>query len=503
MSPRSRRNLVLVILLLLALLALLFFARCSKTAPLAVKAAAVSVEPLPVKTSEPAPKAIPVEEVLTPATVTVPERVEAGATFRATWTGPDNRGDYLTITRPTAAPSVYENYQETRHGPTLELTAPMEAGDWEVRYVTTASKTILGKAPLVVSPVAATLTAPDEVMLGTPVTITWAGPNRTGDFITIVRHDAGDAQVGNYTDAIKGSPLQIEAPVEIGDFEIRYVSGQGRKVLGRRSIKVLQPQTSLASAESVVAGKVFAVTWQGPKNAGDYITVVPKGTPDGQYRNYTDTSKGSPLDLTAPIEAGDAEIRYMTGTQARVLARRPIKVLAPTVTLAAVDEAIAGSVVTVDWTGPNNAGDYLTIVSAATPAGQYGNYTDAAKGSPLKVTAPIRPGASEIRYMSGQGAKVLGRRAIAIIPAQITLSTPNEASVGTTISIEWTGPNNAGDYLTIVPKTTKDGSAGRMINTSRGSPVKIELPKETGEFELRYMSGQGGVVLARASIALR
>ena len=68
----------------------------------------------------------------------------------------------------------------------------------------------------------------------------------------------------------------------------------------------------------------MAVTWTGPDNAGDYLTFAPKDLPDGQYGNYTNTSKGSPLTITAPITPGEIELRYMTGQGAKVLKRIPI-----------------------------------------------------------------------------------------------------------------------------------------------------------------------------------
>src|SRR5688500_12342196 len=164
--------------------------------------------------------------------------------------------------------------------------------------------------------------------------------------------------------------------------------------------------------------------WKGPANSGDYITVVPSGTPDGQYRNYRGTSNGSPLELTAPMEPGDAEVRYMTGTHPRVLARTSIRVVPASISLDAAEQIVAGAPVTVNWTGPNNPSDYVTIVPKTTADGQYRNYTNTAKGSPLVVLAPIHAGAAEIRYMSGQGAKVLARRAINIVPAEISLQVP-------------------------------------------------------------------------------
>ena len=501
MTPRTRRILIVLLLLLLGLL-ILFLAQCSSQSRVA-SARTPATESKVAGMAAQAPSAPKAAEVLTAAVVQAPANVDAGAVFRATWTGPNNAGDYLTVVRPDAKPDVYGDYRETQHGATIELTAPMEPGSWEVRYVAVKSKTVLGRTAITVAPTTATLTAPEEVMLGAPITISWTGPGNAGDFVCIVKKDAADGHVGNFADLSKGTPVTIPALVESGEAEIRYVSGQERKVLGRRKLVVLAPDVSVAAQASVIAGARFTVTWKGPANAGDYITVVPRGTPDGQYRNYAEVAKGSTVELAAPIESGEAEIRYMTGSQARVLARRPIVVLAANVTLEAADEVIAGSIVTIGWTGPNNSNDYLTIVTKTTPDGQYGNYTNAAKGSPLTVTAPIRPGPSEIRYMSGTGAKVLARRSVNVVPAEISLKAPAEAAPSDLVTVEWKGPNHPGDYLTIVARTAKDGMAAGVVYTTKGSPAKIPAPKDSGACEIRYMSGQHNEVLARAGILVR
>lgn len=137
--------------------------------------------------------------------------------------------------------------------------------------------------------------------------------------------------------------------------------------------EVLTPAT-LEAPQQVGAGAVFSVTWTGPKNERDYITIVKRGAADGEYANYRDTKQGSPLELTAPIEPGEWELRYMTGQGAKVLGRRPIRIVAAEVSLSAPVEAAAGSKVNVEWTGPDNGGDYITVVSKDTPDGQYGNY---------------------------------------------------------------------------------------------------------------------------------
>jgi Ca-activated chloride channel homolog len=502
MPPRARRVIIILLLLLLAAIAVLF-GRCSRVKSPAPKNGAAAEPGVAAHSGPPATSAAQPAEVLAPATLSVPAHIMAGAAFRAEWTGPNNPGDYLTIVRPGSAAAAYQNYRETREGATLELTAPVEAGEWEVRYVTLKSKTILARAPLTVTASAAALSAPDEVVLGTPVSITWSGPNNAGDFVTIVPKNAPDQQIGNSADTAKGSPLVVNAPVDPGEAEVRYISGQGRKVLGRRKLIIVMPEVSVVAQNSVVAGARFPVTWKGPANSGDYITVVPKATPDGQYRNYTDVAKNPTIELTAPMEIGDAEIRYMTGSQARVLARRSIAVTAADITLQAAEQIVAGARAEIAWTGPNNSGDYLTIVPKTTPDGQYGNYVNTSKGSPLSVPAPMRAGDAEIRYMSGQGARVLARRPIAIIEAAISLQAPADAAPGSAVQLEWTGPNNAGDYITVAPKLAKDGVAPTFVYTARGSPTKLTMPKEPGAYEIRYMSGQGNLVLGRSVIQVR
>jgi Ca-activated chloride channel family protein len=136
------------------------------------------------------------------------------------------------------------------------------------------------------------------------------------------------------------------------------------------------------------------------------------------------------------------------------------------------------------------------------PDGQYARYADTLKGSPMTVESPIEPGAAEIRYMSGQGAKVLARRPIRTLPVEIKFDAPARAKMGSSVTINWTGPKNPGDYVTVVMKSAKDGAAVHSALAARGSPSSIAVPREVGPAEIRYMSGQGNRVLGRAPIEL-
>jgi Ca-activated chloride channel family protein len=420
-SPKNRkRTILLVLLLLLLALIALLFTRCKKepAAPLPPPSSAPSSSPT---ASDPAPAAPTTAteepaEILTPATIQLHAHTMAGSAFSAVWTGPDNKGDYLAIAKPDAPATAYETYAETKHGRTLELTAPIEPGAYEVRYIANRSKTILGRTPLHVAPITATLNAPASAHLNTPITVVWTGPNNENDFLTIVPPDAPDDAYDKYTNTAKGSPATLVTPAKTGRAEIRYVTGQGRKILYRRAIDITAPETTITAPAEVIAGTPVVIDWTGLASQGDYLTIVPPDAKPGVYQNYTDASKGTSLTVTAPIEPGAYEIRYAAAQGKTILARRPIKVVAAKIELTAPAEAAAGSPVSVQWTGPNNKGDYLTIVVKGTRDGDYAQYSDTQRGTPATIKAPAKPGPAEIRYMSGQGAKVLARRAIDITP---------------------------------------------------------------------------------------
>ncbi len=419
MDESSRRNRIIAVIVAIIIILILLF-RCQRPKPVPVALAAPAPTPVQnpaaVQPAAPAaPGAKEPDEILTPATVQAPPQVGAGAKFSVTWTGPNNRGDYVTIVRQEAPAATLADYRDTKVGSTLQLTASIDPGEYEVRYVTGRSHQILGRAPVKITAATATLDAAAEVVLGSTISVAWTGPDNRGDFITLVPKDTPDGQYGNYTDSKNGSPLLVTAPPVAGEAELRYMTGQGNKVLGRRNVRIVMPDVTLSAPAEVVGGSTVAVTWSGPNNPGDFVTLVAPGTRDGEYGNYGYTRQGSPVSVIMPFLTGNAELRYMTGQGNKVLGRRPIRLTAPEVRLSAAAEAAAGSAVNITWTGPAYSGDYLTIVEKEKPDGQYGTYTNVrADGSPVTMKAPETAGAYEIRYMTGQGGKVLARRPIKI-----------------------------------------------------------------------------------------
>ncbi|RPI21165.1 MAG: hypothetical protein EHM57_06960 [Actinobacteria bacterium] len=254
--------------------------------------------------------------------------VEAGSGFEVTWTGPDNQDDYVTIVEANAAEGDYLSYFYTRDGATGTLLAPVDDGDYEVRYVDGASETTQASSPLVVTPYEVTLEAPAEVEATGEFEVTWtkSGGDGPDDYITVVPVGAAEGTYEDYFYTRDGASGTLQAPVEAGDFEVRYVNGAEERTLAAMEITVTAIEITLEAPAEVEAGAEFEVVWTGPNGAQDYITIVPAGSAEGTYLDYEYTTAGSPITLQAPAEPGDYEIWYASDRVPGTFASVPIVV---------------------------------------------------------------------------------------------------------------------------------------------------------------------------------
>ncbi len=66
------------------------------------------------------------------------------------------------------------------------------------------------------------------------------GPDYERDYIAVFEPDAdaGDHITYTHTYTREGSPLKLATPPDPGEYEIRYIQRQGRKVLASRPVVV-------------------------------------------------------------------------------------------------------------------------------------------------------------------------------------------------------------------------------------------------------------------------
>lgn len=170
-----------------------------------------------------------------------PEEVMAGSMFEVAWNGPNGPGDYVTIVKAGAAKWTNESYFYTADANPGKLVAPIEAGSYELWYVTGAGASTEATRPITVTPYVVTLDAPAQVAKGAAFDVTWTGPNGPSDYLTIVLAGSAPGTYGDYqyTQNFVGKPLPLKAPTTAGTYEIRYQSDRVTNVVfGSRPITV-------------------------------------------------------------------------------------------------------------------------------------------------------------------------------------------------------------------------------------------------------------------------
>lgn len=294
------------------------------------------------------------------------------------------------------------SYAEGASG-TVVARVPREEGELEARFTVELPEggwRVIGRsAPFSAIVVGARIEAPAEVPAGSAFGFSWQGPAAVDDYLTIVPAAAPEGVFAAFVYAQDADPATLLAPIVPGDYEVRYVAGDGT-TLAAAPVVVIAVGTSVSAPASVVAGERFDVSWSGPGGEGDYVTVVPVGNPEGTWTDFVHLSAGgSSVTLVAPGSPGTYEVRYVSGQGDATLASSEIAVTEASATLSGPDSVSAGEWFSVAWTGPGHEGDYITIVPVGADTGAWLSYAYTSEGQVVSLQAPDEPGEYELRYV--------------------------------------------------------------------------------------------------------
>lgn len=87
-----------------------------------------------------------------------------------------------------------------------------------------------------------------------------------------------------------------------------------------------------------------------------------------------------------------------------------------------------------------------------------------------------------------------------VVELAASVEAPATATAGSEVRVVWTGPDEPNDYIAVA---TPDAAGSSHINYTRtrdGNPLKVKLPDDAGNYEIRYVSRKTRDVLARQAI---
>lgn len=357
-----------------------------------------------------------------------------------------------------------------------------------------------------------TLTVADSApVVGSSVDVQYQdAPADVSGWLTIVPSSAPEeVWLALIATAGESGTALVPVPREEGELEARYLVDLpegGTRVIGRSApFTATFVAASLSGPDTVTAGSDFTVSWQGPANVDDFVTVVPAGAPEHEFQAFWMTKQGDPASLLAPITPGAYELRYVTGDGA-VLASAPLTVEAGAATVSAPASVIGGQRFELTWSGPGGDSDWVTITDVGSESHIAIDYRYVSDGNPVTLTAPLAPGVYELRYVAGEGSTTLATAKIEVLAVTVSLSAPDSVSAGEWFDVGWEGPGYGEDYITIVPVGAAASAylSYSYLSSDAGNVVQLEAPGEPGAYELRYVNELYGYeVLAVRPITVR
>jgi Ca-activated chloride channel family protein len=254
-----------------------------------------------------------------------PKNIEGGTPLSLSWEAPNQPGDHITIALADGPREDYAACIPTMSGGPATLAAPIVPGAYDVRYISSLGK-MLANTTLEVFEVLATLEGPAEISAGEELEIIWTGPNGPQDYLSIAEPGADNEDYLQWALTGDGNPLRLQAPRRTGEFELRYVRAADGEILARRLFTVVAKAVSLQAPPEVEAGSRFVVEWSGTSGRGDFIAIAKGNAAAGRHIDWSYTTAGRRLTLAAPIRPGRYEVRYVSGADVEILARKSLMV---------------------------------------------------------------------------------------------------------------------------------------------------------------------------------
>ncbi len=119
----------------------------------------------------------------------------------------------------------------------------------------------------------------------------------------------------------------------------------------------------------------------------------------------------------------------------------------------------------------------------------------------ISAVTDTRTGQSDVEVMKNAPLKIVvtltaDRPKASLQPARASVPATE------TLEVKWTGPNGKDDYIVFAQPNGNGRETRHFGYTRDGNPLRVRVPGESGDYELRYVSDASGAILARGKITV-
>ncbi|MDF2096856.1 hypothetical protein, partial [Aquibaculum arenosum] len=390
------------------------------------------------------------------------------------------------------------------------LQAPAQPGLYEVRYILNEGRKTLASAAIEIVEAEASVSAPEQATVGAAFQVSWSNSIHPQDYVTIVPMGAEEGESGAYIRTRDNTEGSLQAPAQPGLYEVRYILNEGRKTLASAAIEIVEAEVTVSAPAQVVTGASFQVSWTNPIHPQDYVTIVPMGTGEGEYGNYTRTRDNTQGSVTAPATPGLYEVRYILNEGGKTLASAEVEVVEAGMELSGPDTVRAGDQFRVAWTGSApSPRDYVSIAPLGSDDGDYETYVRVRDAQEADLTAPETMGFYQLRYVLDEGRRVLARHDLEVVSATAalddggSLSVPETGTPGESIAVTWQAEDNGNDRRIALAQADQADFTWIEMQSASGEELTFTLPDASGTYEFRLLDISERKVLSRAIIQVQ
>jgi hypothetical protein len=165
-------------------------------------------------------------------------RARAGSRLAVRIDGEGHADDLVAIVQAGAAQGDIGNHQRRAGRDTLEVLVPATPGRYEIRYMLDQRRHQVTARPLDVDELDLELVAAGRAPAGGNVQVRITGAANDGDLVVVVPAGAPDTDIGAHVRTVAGvqEVTVRRLPAQSGQYELRYVIDQGRRVVVRRRL---------------------------------------------------------------------------------------------------------------------------------------------------------------------------------------------------------------------------------------------------------------------------
>lgn len=262
-----------------------------------------------------------------------PLAVRPSTVFDVFWVGDNRPSDAVILIREGASERApfqsYGTHAYEKDGEgQLKFLAPLEPGRYEIVYRDRDAGETRARRLLVVTPNdrVGQIVAPKRVQAGEVVRVEWTGVAQAADWLSIAELGAplDDERERSYVRF--GLPAEFVVSEEPGRFEVRFVDAANQTVLARQAIEVVGAMLDAHLPDTVAPRTVVTAQVNNDFTLADYVSIAKPWMPGYRSLAATRIADDGTVTLTAPIEAGAYELRFIRGRDRKIMARNPFSV---------------------------------------------------------------------------------------------------------------------------------------------------------------------------------